>query len=82
MSGKDLQDIFGVLVIHFDTSNVDIRSAKIIALPRSTGPRGKFSSQVSVYAPEPVQPKLGYNGKYPPYNLRAIHRAPLVDDSR
>jgi hypothetical protein len=35
---------------------------------------------LSQFAPHLVHPNLGYNGKFPPYNMRAIHPAWPVEE--
>jgi hypothetical protein len=39
-----------------------------------------FEPTVVIFAPYPVLPKMGYNGKHPHYNLRAIHHDGPVEE--
>jgi hypothetical protein len=82
MSGKDLQASFGVMVMHFDTQNINITSA-ISTHSRHVRLSVRTASPATLNLHQnQCRPKSGYNGKPPLYNLCAIHRAPLVDEPR
>jgi hypothetical protein len=82
MSGKDLQQLFDVVVIRFRIWKANIRSAN--SKPVATGTdRSSDSFPVNLNLHQnQCSPNWATTENTLSYNLRAIHHALLVDESR